>query len=74
MDGLLKLRKTELGILEEFMNVCERQNLTWYAMFGTLLGAAREGGFMLWDDDVDVAMPYEDCPCPKPGGAARFAR
>jgi len=60
MDELLKLRKTELEILEEYMNVCERQNLTWYAMFGTLLGAARDGGFLLWDDDIDVAMPYED--------------
>lgn len=60
MDKLLKLRKTELELLEQFINVCERQNLTWYATFGTLLGAARDGGFLLWDDDIDVAMPYED--------------
>ena len=60
MDKLLKLRKAELELLEAFMTVCKRQNLTWYAMFGTLLGAARDGGFMLRDDDIDVALPYED--------------
>ena len=60
MSDLSKLRETELEILEAFMDVCEGHSLTWYAMFGTLLGAARDGGFMLWDDDIDVAMPYDD--------------
>ncbi len=60
MDKIERLRKIELDLLEQFINVCERENLTWYASHGTLLGAVRDGGFLLWDDDIDVVMPTED--------------
>ncbi|MDR3299586.1 MAG: LicD family protein [Candidatus Accumulibacter sp.] len=57
MAKLEKLREIELELLEQFINVCERESLTWYAVCGTLLGAVRENGFLIWDDDIDVAMP-----------------
>jgi len=60
MSKLEELRNVELEILEEFIHVCEREDLIWYAVCGTLLGAVREGGFLLWDDDIDIAMPAED--------------
>ena len=59
-DNITKLRQVQLGILKEFSKVCEEHSLKWYACFGTLLGAVRCGGFLPWDDDVDVAMPVED--------------
>ena len=39
---------------------CEAESLRWYVIGGTLLGAARHGGFIPWDDDVDVGMPRPD--------------
>jgi hypothetical protein len=60
MAKLEKLREIELELLECFIKVCEREQLHWYASHGTLLGAMREGGFLLWDDDIDIVMPSED--------------
>lgn len=49
-----------LDLLIEFQRVCKKHNLTYYAMFGTLLGAIRHKGIIPWDDDLDVAMPRTD--------------
>lgn len=60
IDNISRLRKTELELLKAFTAVCEEHGLSYYAFFGTLLGIQREGGFLPWDDDVDVAMPMKD--------------
>ena len=39
---------------------CEKNNLTFWLIGGGLIGALREGGFVPWDDDVDVMLPRED--------------
>lgn len=61
MDGdLAWLHRQELEILEEFQRVCRELNVSYYLTAGSLLGAVRHGGFIPWDDDVDVAMPRGD--------------
>jgi len=57
---LQKLHRLELGILDDFMRVCEENHLTWWAFGGTGIGAVRHQGFIPWDDDIDVAMMRED--------------
>lgn len=56
---LLRLQKTELDILKDFMSLCERHGLEYFGIAGTGIGAVRHQGFIPWDDDIDVAMPRE---------------
>ena len=53
-------KKIEYGILKFIHKICRQNNLRYYLAYGTLLGAIRHGGFIPWDDDIDVFMPYED--------------
>ena len=57
---LRQLQLAELEMLCDFRALCEKHNLRYFLDYGNLLGAVRHGGFIPWDDDVDVSMPYED--------------
>lgn len=49
-----------LNILKAFDKMCRRHGLRYYLEYGTLLGAVRHGGFIPWDDDLDIMMPRPD--------------
>lgn len=57
---LFQIRETELGILKHFRDFCQREQIRWYLSNGTLLGAVKYGGFIPWDDDIDVFVPRAD--------------
>lgn len=57
---MTELQKVEFDLLKKFADVCGRLNLRWYLVCGTALGAVKYGGFIPWDDDVDVALPRKD--------------
>ncbi len=47
-------------MLKEFDRVCQKNQLHYYMICGSLIGVIRHKGFIPWDDDVDVAMPRKD--------------
>ena len=57
---LKKLQSIETEMFRVFIEVCEKLNLRYYVLGGTLLGAVRHGGFIPWDDDIDLGMPRDD--------------
>ena len=57
---LRSLQLTEVNILRLFAEICEKHNLRYYMVGGTMLGAIRHQGFIPWDEDMDVGMPRPD--------------
>jgi len=46
----------QMEILEDIRLICERHSIPYFADWGTLLGTIRHGGFIPWDDDIDISM------------------
>ncbi len=62
-------RKVQLRLLDMLLyidRICKENNIDYWLSSGTLIGAVRHGGFIPWDDDVDVEM--------MPEGLKRFIR
>ena len=57
---LLDIQLASFKFLQEIDRVCKESNLVYWIDFGTLLGAVRHGGFIPWDDDIDLSMPRKD--------------
>jgi lipopolysaccharide cholinephosphotransferase len=55
-----KIWAVEIDLLLQFGKACKRNGLKYWLMFGGLLGAVRHGGFIPWDDDLDVVMLRDD--------------
>lgn len=60
-----KLRELQMSmkqILDVVDDICVRNDIPYWLSSGTLIGAVRHGGFIPWDDDVDIDMLYSDIP------------
>ena len=59
-EVIRRVQLTEMEILKDFMKICDEHHLRYFAVAGTGIGAMRHGGFIPWDDDIDIALPRED--------------
>lgn len=56
----IKLQETQTEIMDEVHRICTENNIKYYMIGGTALGAIRHNGFIPWDFDIDIAMQRED--------------
>lgn len=59
MDQKKDVREVQVKILEIMKYIdalCRKHGIIYYIMGGTALGAVRHGGFIPWDDDLDIFM------------------
>lgn len=65
MDDALRhqiasIQQADLEILKEFDAVCKKLGIGYFVCGGTMLGYVRHGGFIPWDDDIDIGMLRAD--------------
>lgn len=54
------LQKVLLIIIKDVDELCKRHNIPYFLFGGSALGAVRHGGFIPWDDDLDIALYSDD--------------
>lgn len=59
-DILKHLQDILLAMFKDFDEICKNNDINYFIYFGTNIGAVRHGGFIPWDDEIDIGILRED--------------
>ena len=59
-DFDVRFKKCLIEMMAWLHEFCVKNNIRYFALGGTMLGAARHHGFIPWDDDIDIGIPRSD--------------
>lgn len=59
-EDLKRMQDVQKDILFSIVDICEKNEIEYFLMYGTLIGAVRHGGTIPWDYDIDIAMTREN--------------
>ena len=57
-----ELHEVLMKIVLEMDRICRKNNIPYSLCYGSALGLYNYGGFIPWDDDIDIAIDYFDIP------------
>lgn len=60
MKDLRNVQLVLKDVLKEIDAICSENNIKYYLMYGSLIGAVRHSGAIPWDMDIDIALPRSD--------------
>ena len=55
-----EMKQIDIMLLLEIKAYCERNSITFWLGYGSMLGCVRHKGMIPWDDDIDIIMPRDD--------------
>ena len=58
--GLREIQMESLEIMKYIRDFCDNKGIRYFLSYGSLIGAVRHKGFIPWDDDIDILMPWRD--------------
>ncbi|WP_439818038.1 LicD family protein [Weissella paramesenteroides] len=56
-NSLSEIQQLELEALKEIKLIAEKNDIKFFLRGGSVMGAVKYGGFIPWDDDMDIAVP-----------------
>lgn len=59
-DRIKAVQNTIFEIFQDVIRICDKEKIDYFIVAGTALGAVRHGGFIPWDDDLDIGMTREN--------------